>query len=272
MGFSLYMVWYTLFMKWPSGDVGYEDFLMRLTPDNNLFWLYILGIAVNAGMGFAVYIIPTINSLREHAGPIPHWLHCLYCAGDFMGIWVFLQAWIDTHFWFFLMFCVAEAVWTGLEIWFIHGAFTWERDIVFPADSTFKENLANTLIMIFAFFVALNILRVYLHDFTMWKFWLFTNILITVAPPLYLQKRKTRIGGARCWYIILVCICFDSYLPVISMWHFMAPQFFAPSENIWIYLVFPVVLWAAIRGLRLYNRLPEKPAIIDRTGKPPIFK
>ena len=42
------------------------------------------------------------------------------------------------------------------------------------------------------------------------------------------------------------------------MWLAVAPDFFSFSENPWYYITGIVCLIMAIRGLMIYNRLPEK--------------
>ena len=62
--------------------------------------------------GLLVYIFPIILTETEKRGPYPLWMHTFYFAADFMGIWVFLDAWKATdHFILFLLLAIGEAVW-----------------------------------------------------------------------------------------------------------------------------------------------------------------
>lgn len=45
------------------------------------------------------------------------------------------------------------------------------------------------------------------------------------------------------------------------MWLCIEPTFFAPSENPWYYIMGIVCLFFAVRGLVVYNKLPEKEVV-----------
>ena len=44
-------------------------------------------------------------------------------------------------------------------------------------------------IQVILFYVGLNFLRFELHDETMWKFWIITQVLITTVPGLVMEAR-----------------------------------------------------------------------------------
>lgn len=46
-----------------------------------------------------------------------------------------------------------------------------------------------------------------------------------------------------------------------NMWLCIEPTFFAPSENPWYYIMGIVCLFFAVRGLVVYNKLPEKAVV-----------
>ena len=94
---------------YPAGDVTPQDFIDHLTIGADGWigsWISI-GLAVIFGL--LVYIIPIYLTEKDKLGPYPLWLHTFYCAADFMGIWVFLDAWKNyQHFPLFLLLCIGE--------------------------------------------------------------------------------------------------------------------------------------------------------------------
>lgn len=88
---------------YPQGDVAPQDFIDHLSIGADGWvgaWIAV-GLAVIFGL--LVYIIPIYLTEKEKVGPYPLWLHTFYCAADFMGIWVFLDAWLKyDHFPLFL--------------------------------------------------------------------------------------------------------------------------------------------------------------------------
>ena len=121
-------------------------------------------------------------------------------------------------------------------------------------------------------YVALNLLRVELHDPTMWKFWIFTQVLITIVPGLVLEKRGYRQGNCRILNIVFICVALVSFNPWCNMWMAIAPDFFGLDVNPWYYITGIVCLAMAIRGFVIYEKLPPKPDIIEATGKKPLLK
>lgn len=86
------------------GDCMPQDFIDHLTPGVPGFGAAITAVALAVVFGLLVYIFPIIIMETEHIGPYPLWLHCFYFAADFMGIWVFLDAWRKyQHFYLFLL-------------------------------------------------------------------------------------------------------------------------------------------------------------------------
>ena len=248
-----------LFSAYPLGDVSPQDFIDHLSVGADGWvsaWISV-GLAVVFGM--LVYIIPIYLTEKEKVGPYPLWMHTFYCAADFMGIWVFLDAWLKFgHFPIFLLLSIGEAIWVGMEIFCLWRACTYEKDINFKPGTPIREMLRDIVIQVVCFFVGLNLLRVELHDSTMWKFWIFTQVLITIVPGLVLEKRGYSKGNSLWLHIVLICVALVSFNPWCNMWLSIAPDFFSLEANPWYYIMGVVCLYFAIRGLVIYRRLPAK--------------
>ncbi len=244
---------------YPSGDVSPQDFIDRLSIGADGYIGAWIAIALAVVFGLLVYIIPIVLTEKDKVGPYPLWMHTFYCAADFMGIWVFLTAWNGyDHFPLFLLLAIGEAVWVCMEIFCLHRALTYEAEINWKPGTPFKEHMRDIIIQLVCFYVGLNFLRFELHDETMWKFWIFTQVLITIVPGLVLEKRKSRSGHSRFLHITFICVALVSFNPWCNMWVAICPEFFSVSENPWYYIMGAICLFFAVRGLVVYEKLPEK--------------
>ena len=106
----------------------------------------------------------------------------------------------------------------------------------------------------------------------MWKFWIFTQVLITTIPGLVMEARGTRKGYSLWLHIVLICVALVSFNPWCNMWMAIAPDYFTLAENPWYYITGAVCLFFSLRGLIMYEKLPAKPAIVEATGKKPLLK
>jgi len=267
-----YAIW-KLISGYPSGDVSVWDFVDKLTPGNPGFASTLISVVLAVIFGLLVYIFPVILTENEHLGPYPLWLHCFYFAADFMGIWVFLDAWrVTNHFYMFLLLAIGEAIWVGMETYCLQRAMTYEKDINWKPGTPFKTRMTEIIVLVVCFYVGLNFMRFELHDETMWKFWIFTQVLITIVPGLVLEKRGYRRGNCRVLNITFICVALVSFNPWLNMWKAIAPDFFSFSADPWYYIMGVICLFFAIRGLVIYEKLPAKPEIIEESGKKPILK
>lgn len=250
-----------LLTAYPAADVSGQDFIDRLTPGAPGWEGAWLSVALAVIFGLLVYIIPLYLAEKDKAGPYPLWMHTFYWAADFMGIWVFLAAWGNYgHFLLFLLLAIGEAIWVCMETWCLYRAVTYEREAIWGPDATMGGMVRDIVIQIVVFYVGLNFLRFELHDETMWKFWIFTQVLITIVPGLMMEKRGTRMGNNLALHVVLVCVALVSFNPWCNMWTCVAPDFFGIEANPWYYLMGAVCLFFAIRGCVVYTRLPEKAA------------
>ena len=258
------MVFDTLFNAYPQGDVTLQDFVTALTPGAPNFILTLTTVLITFVLGFLVYIYSFVLVDREKSGPYPLWMHTFYCAADFMGIWVFLAAYQNYHhFWFFLLGVIGEIVWVGFEFYCLWRAVTYERKEIWGDKVTLKKAIFDCCLQVLIFFVSLNLLRVELHDTSMFKFWIFTQVIICSVPGLFWEKRGTRIGASWQLNIVLVLVAIMSFNPW-NMWALISPQFFSLSNNPWYYFVGLVTLMFALRGCYIYAKLPQKPKYLPK--------
>jgi len=211
-----------LISGYPQVDVCPQDFIDHLSIGADGWVAAWISIGLAVVFGMLVYIIPIYLTEKDKVGPYPLWMHTFYCAADFMGIWVFLDAWLKfDHFPIFLLLSIGEAIWVGMEIFCLQRAVTYEKDINFKPGVPMREMLRDVVIQVVCFFVGLNLLRVELHDSTMWKFWIFTQVLITIVPGLVLEKRGYRKGNSLWLHIVLICVAlvsFNELVPLQNMW------------------------------------------------------
>ena len=260
----------SLFGSYPQHNVMLKNFVHALTPGAPNFGITLTTLLITFILGFLVYIYSFILVDREHSGPYPLWMHTFYFAADFMGIWVFFDAYFNyKHFWFFLLGAIGEIVWVGFEIYCLWRAVTYERAEIWDKNTTLGQAIKKCISEVIIFFVSLNLLRVELHDVSMFKFWIFTQVIICIVPGLFWEQRKTRIGASWQLNIVLVLVALMSFNPW-NMWALISPQFFSVTANPWYYVVGLVTLFFAIRGCIVYKDLPPKPKKLPN-GKKPIF-
>jgi hypothetical protein len=260
----------SIFASYPASDVNVrlEDFVHSLSPDNPAFALTLATTLLTFFLGFMVYVYSVILVNREGAGPYPVWMHTFYCAADFMGIWVFLSAWDATGgFWFFMLGAVGEAVWVGVETYCLYKTVTVERFEMWGPDCTAGHAVFTICAQIMIFFVSLNFLRVELGDVSMFKFWIFTQVIIVCAPGMFWRKRGSRLGS--CWQlvVVLVLVAILSFNPLGNMWSLISP-YFLPQNNPWYYVMGAGVLAFAVYDVVVYARLPKKPEVLENGKRP----
>lgn len=261
----------TVFASYPQGvELQLSDFTYSLSLANPNFGVTLATLLITFLLGFLVYIYSFVLVVREKSAPYPLWMHTFYCAADFMGIWVFLAAYDAVGgFWFFMLGAVGEVVWVGFEAFCLYHAVTTEKVALFGKDATLSHCVLVVLAEIAIFFVSLNFLRVELGDVSMFKFWIFTQVIIVCAPGLFWRQRGTRIGT--CWQlvVVIVLVAVMSFNPLGNMWSLVSP-YFAPENNPWYYVMGAVVFCFAVYDVVVYARLPKKPERLE-SGKKPIF-
>ena len=247
-----------LFLKYPQVEVKPEDFISHLSPDSENYNQALISIALTVIFGLLVYIIPIYLTERDHIGPYPLWLHNFYCAADFMGVWVFLEAYKKYNYYLFALLSIGEAIWVLMEIFCLQRCIKYESNLYWKKDTSLNKKICDILIQIIYFFAGLNLLRFELNDVFMWKFWIFTQVLITIVPGLELEKRGYRKGNNMLLHLIFICVATVSFNPWCNMWKEISPKFFSFEYNPWYYIIGFVSFLMSIRGLCIYLKLPEE--------------
>ena len=250
------LIYESLLLKYPKAEVKPEDFITHLSPDSENFNSAWLSISLTVLFGFLVYIIPIYLTERDHIGPYPLWLHNFYCAADFMGIWVFLEAYKKYNYFFFALLSIGEAIWVLMEIFCIQRSIKYETNLYWKKETLLGKKIKDILIQIICFYAGLNLLRFELNDTAMWKFWIFTQVLITIIPGLELEKRGFRNGNNFLLHLTFICVAVVSFNPWCNMWKEISPKFFSVENNPWYYIMGAVCTFMSVRGLFIYMKLP----------------
>ena len=102
---------------------------------------------------------------------------------------------------------------------------------------------------------------------SMFKFWIFMQVIIVCAPGLFWRERGTRVGS--CWQLVatLVLVCVMLSSPWGNMWSLISP-YFAIENNPWYYVMGAGVLLFAVYDVLVYAKLPKKPATLPNGKKP----
>ena len=263
---------YSMLADGSFADVSGQDFVDHLSigaPGWVGAWVAV-GLAVLFGL--LVYVFPVIMTENEHIQCYPLWLHCFYWAADFMGIWVFIHAWAKyDHFLLFLLLAIGEAIWVGMETYCLTRAIQYEHSIIWKPGTSTKTMVAEIVVLTLFMYLCLNFLRFEWHDETMWKFWIFTQVLVTTVPVWEMRKRGYKSGNCLALSITFICVALVSFNPWCNMWLAIKPEFFSLSANPWYYLTGIFCLASAIYGLYLYIKLPPKEDVMG-SGKKAILK
>lgn len=109
-------------------------------------------------LGFLVCVYSFLIVDCEKSGPYPLWMHTFYCAADFMGIWVFLSAYLRyDHFWFFLLGTFGEVVWVAFELYCLWRVVTYEREEIWGKGTTLQKAIILMLVCKFWFSLSVSI-------------------------------------------------------------------------------------------------------------------
>lgn len=247
-----------IFATYPGSGYSLHDFTYAFSPANPHFALT-LGVAgVTFLVGFIEYIYSFLLLRAEGSSPFNVLMHAYYFAIDSMGIFVFATA---SHavggFWMFTAASCAEVVWTLFEIYNLVMCVYVERQQIW-GDITTRDAWWRIIGWIAVMVPTVNLFRVFLHDPAMFKWYIFTNVLMAIMPGLYWEKRGTRVGASWGLAIVILFGTVNSFWPS-NMWALVSP-YFSIGRNPWFYVLGLVAIFFAVRNLVVLKRLPEKPA------------
>ena len=210
-------------------------------------------------LGYLQYMYSLAIVIREKRAPFPIWMHTFYLAHDFTcSMYFFHLAGENNNFWFFNVFAVGLLIWSGLEIWSFYMAVKYERQEIWGDDKggecvSKSYAIFNIIIQVAMFFAVVNVLRIFMTDVAMVKWWLFTNVIMVTVPGFFWLKRSTRSGASVGLGIILVITAIASFVPG-SMWTRISDYFNQP----WYYVLGIIVTFIAVRNLIELLKLPPK--------------
>nr|MCI1925378.1 hypothetical protein [Ligilactobacillus acidipiscis] len=113
-----------------------------------------------------------------------------------------------------------------------------------------------------------NLFRIFMNDPAMFKWYIFTNILMGIMPGLYWEKRGTRIGASWGLAIVILIGTVNSFLPT-NMWASVSP-YFTFADNPWFYVIGVISIFFACRAFWVLKKLPPKPKTLSN-GKKTIW-
>jgi hypothetical protein len=211
-------------------------------------------------IGYVEYIYSFRLVLREKSAPFPLWMHTLYFAHDLTGAIVFFQlARTHHYFWFFTMSSIALLVWNGFEIFNLFMAITVERQEIWGRNGaqsigvgSATARVAGQIILMAAL---VNLVRVFMNDEVMFKWFALTNVVMALGPGVLLSQRRSRRGSSVGLAIVILVGTINTFLPPgFGMWTTATPYFDQP----WFYLAGAVVSVIALRNLLLLVSFPAK--------------
>jgi hypothetical protein len=240
-----------------------EDLIRSYSTNPTLLWLSAFTFLI----GYLEYIYSFRLVLREKRAPFPLWMHTLYLAHDATGAVVFLQLARQHHyFWFFTLASVALVIWNAFECFNLFMAVKVERQEIWGkfydgpvgVRSAVYHIAAQVVLMV----ALVNIVRVFMNDTVMFKWFALTNVVMAVGPGPLWSERKSRKGSSIGLAIVIFIGTVNTFLPPgYGMWTTASPYFDQP----WFYIAGVVVSAIALRNLVMLLRFPPKaPAGLEK--------
>lgn len=254
-----------LFSFYPT-NYSLQDFLYSFSTDNPNFTLLLIIAAFTFFIGYMEYVYSFMLVKKEKSAPYPVWMHTFYFAHDSMGAIVFaLASKAVGGFWFFTAASIALVIWNLFEVYNLYKCIYVERQEIWghlhDHPVTIKEAWIRVLGQIIIFIGVVNLFRVFMHDPYMFKWFIFTNVLIAIVPGLYWEKRKTQIGASYKLAIVILIGTINSFIPC-NMWALTSDYFSFPN-NPWFYILGLVSICFAIRNILVLSRMDKKPKQLD---------
>lgn len=224
--------------------------------------------AITFAFGYLQYIYSFRLVLREKKAPFPIWMHTLYLAHDTTAAIVFfLLARQHEWFWFFILTSIALAIWTLFELFNLYMAIKVERQDIWGAYQaspvTVGQALWRILMQVLLMFALVNLLRAFMADETMFKWFALTNVVMAVGPGLLWYQRQSRAGSSVGLAIVILLGTVWTFLPPgFGMFTTALSYFHQP----WFYLTGVVVSLIALGNLLMLLRFPAKTATAGKAS------
>jgi hypothetical protein len=217
-------------------------------------------------IGYLEYIYSFRLVLREKSAPFPLWMHTLYLAHDSTAAVVFfLLARQHHYFWFFTLASIALLIWNGFECFNLYMAVKVERQEIWgkydDAPVTARSAVARIAAQVLLMLAVVNIVRVFMDDTVMFKWFALTNIVMAVGPGPLWSERKSRRGSSIGLAIVILVGTVNTFLPPgYGMWTTATPYFDQP----WFYLTGAIVSGVALRNLVMLLKFAPKTPVGDK--------
>jgi hypothetical protein len=224
--------------------------------------------AVAFAFGYAVYVYCILLFIREHRGPYPVWMHTFFLACDTTGtVFWFLLARGHDWFWFFAACSIAMLIWVCCESWSLYMVVkherqeTWGRYYHQPVT---PRQAWNRIAAQYVWFLGvINLTNYFMggrNDAAMFKWYVWTNLIVAVGPMYLWAARKSRRGTSIGLAITVLLSIVATYLPSgYGMWTTASSYFNTP----WFYIAGIVATGYGIYNVLLLKSFPPKPARIE---------
>lgn len=227
--------------------------------------------AISFAGGYGLYIYSFLLTIREKKAPFPFWMHVFYLAHDVTGAVVFaLAAYHNQWFWFFWATSIALLIWNCFELFNIIMGIKYERQEIwgrfYPSAVTVRQAVARTAWLILLMGGVVNILRVFMNDEIMFKWFALTNAIMAVFPGFLWNERQGRAGSSIGLAILIVFVSVNTFLPPGFGLFTTASRFF---DQPWFYITGVICTAFSIKHLAMLLKYPAKPTNADQ--KKPIW-
>lgn len=247
-----------------------KDFTYAFSSANRHFKLLLIVAGITFFLGYMEYVYSFMLIRREKSAPYPVWMHTFYFAHDSMGAIVFAVASKAVGgFCFFDLASVALVIWNCFEVYNLYKCIFVERQAIwghlYDQPVKIKDAFLRVLGQIIVFVGVVNLFRVFMDDPYMFKWFIFTNILIAIVQGLYWEKRKTQIGASYKLAIVILIGTINSFLSW-NMWA-LTSNYFSVSNNPWFYILGIIATGFAIRNILVLRRMKKKPKRLSNGTK-----
>ncbi len=238
------------------------EFMASYQTNHALWFISLIAFLI----GYLEYIYATRLVLAEHRGPYPIWMHSFYFAHDATGAVVFAQLAL-THgfFWVFSGTSIALLIWNLFEIFNLSMAVRHERQDIwghaYAQPVTQRQAWGRVAGQVLLMLALVNVLRVFMHDEIMFKWFALTNVLMAVGPGFLWERRKTRQGSSVGLALVILAGTINTFLPPgLGMWTTALAYF----NQFWFYAIGVVASAYALHNVIALWRLPAKPPVGGR--------